>query len=33
MEKALEETFEDYKLERVGCMSLWEARRPISKKS
>lgn len=28
METILDETFYDYKLERVGCMSLWEGRHP-----
>lgn len=28
MEEALNMTFHEYKLEKVGCMSLWEARNP-----
>jgi len=32
MEKVLDDTFHDYKLERVGCMSLWAARNPKSSK-
>lgn len=30
MEAVLDENFEDYNLQRVGCMSLWEARKPRS---
>ena len=28
MEQILEDTFHDYEIERIGCMSLWSARNP-----
>eukprot|EP00977_Amphora_coffeiformis_P024615 scaffold16412_cov171-Amphora_coffeaeformis.AAC.12 len=30
MEEALDTLFYDYNIERIGCMSLWEARNPKS---
>lgn len=30
MEESLDTIFNDYKIERIGCMSLWEARNPKS---